>query len=84
MSCRFYGKHQTSTGHPLDQMGNQCGAITYAYVPCFLELDGDVVDENACATALQEIATPNPHSGHGARARRVAGLITILKPSSDT
>ena len=73
MNCRYYGKHQLRTGQLIDQHGNQCGAITYAYAPCMLETRGAQPDEKACDLAVHELRNPSPHAG--------AGVIVILDPA---
>jgi hypothetical protein len=74
MTCRFYGKHQTVTGLMIEQMGNQCGAITSHYGPCKMELAGQTPDAEACPIAIDARLRPQPHGG--------AGTITILDPES--
>jgi hypothetical protein len=43
--CRYYGKHQIRNGKLIDQMGNQCGAITTSYAPCRMEIAHKAPDE---------------------------------------
>lgn len=53
MSCRYYGKHWAGTDFGLiDSGGNQCAAITRAYAPCRMEVQGAAPDETTCGLAI--------------------------------
>jgi hypothetical protein len=71
MTCRYYGKHQTLDGHLIDQLGNQCGAITTQYSPCVMELRGQIPNEATCAFA-DYAGQPGAHGG--------AGVIIVMEP----